>query len=619
MSRRSARQNTASLSLFPFLAVLICTMGALILVLVALSEHARRQGQAAAAAKTDTSADEARGETEILEWRIEQWQSVKTATQQQLADRRLALAHVEDHTRRLRDEAAELLRATEQIEQTAAGAGQQQSVTRDDLTRLQSQIAEAEAALAERPAVSSAPASYAIIPYQGPSGTRRRPLYIECRADAIILQPEGVVLRENDFQAGLGPGNPLAAALRAAREHLLRQRNSSLGEPGEPYPLLLVRPSGIGSYYVAQAALKSWGSEFGYELIDEEWNVEFWQHNAELAAVEQRAVDEARQRQRLLVAAAPRRFRPGDQPSFRMGGGYRESGIGNRGSGSGYRQGGIEDRESGTGDREGGGGGNPYSGLAGTGGGFGMTPHSGADRDTTGGGSANRQGAKSADNPQPAGEGGIREGTEHTGNVKAAPSDPRSPIPDTRFPSSDPSPNAHSPQYPTTDVSSGPALTAQGDSSGGDSGQPQSMGATVELRPGEFRPKAKSELRSMAERRGANWALPDATDKAFPVARPIRIVCTDEQLTILPDGKGPKAGRSILLGSQTSTAVDELVSEIWGHMRGWGMAGQGLYWKPVLVMEVTPTAGQRYADLRALLSNSGLEIHEKPAGQRTLR
>ena len=60
------------------------------------------------------------------------------------------------------------------------------------------------------------PRSYSVVPYDGPNGTRRRPIYIECLADAVVLQPEGVRLSEADFEGPLGPGNPLAAALRAA-------------------------------------------------------------------------------------------------------------------------------------------------------------------------------------------------------------------------------------------------------------------------------------------------------------------------------------------------------------------------------------------------------------------
>lgn len=616
MSRRSARHNTASLSLFPFLAVLICAIGALILVLVSLSEYARQQAEQASAIQGASAAGEAHGQAEIIAWRIDQWRATKAATEQQLADRRLELSQVEDHTRRLRDEAAELLRAAEQLQRTASGADQQQSATRDDLSRLQAQIAEAEVALAHRSERPAVPASYAIVPYQGPSGTRRRPLYIECRAEAIILQPEGIVLRESDFQAGLGPGNPLAAALRAAREHLLRNRSSSLAEPGEPYPLLLVRPAGIGSYYVAQAALKSWGSEFGYELIDDDWKLEFWQPNAELATIEHRVVEEARERQRSLVLAAPRRFRPGDRPSFRV-----ESGLpsGGPGSGRGYRGSGIGNQRgeeiAEVGEAE-----NPYSALGGTGrgGGNGTQIGDGTVGERGGGGVAGSPVGGNTFSDEHSGKAGTfdQESQESGTSSQASRGAGGQPAGGQAIA------DASTQTAATSAQSSRHSALASGSGSASSPGDPstqQSAGAAIELRPGEFRPREKSNLRSMAERRGANWALPDATDKAFPIARPIRIVCNDDHLTILPDGKGPRSGRTIPLGSQTGAAVDELVSGVWDHMKGWGIAGQGLYWKPILVMEITPAAGQRYADLRALLSNSGLEIHEKPAGQPTRR
>ena len=55
---------------------------------------------------------------------------------------------------------------------------------------------------------------------RGPHGTRRRPIYIECTLEGIIIQPEGFVLLPDDFHGPLGPGNPLDAALRTIREHL---------------------------------------------------------------------------------------------------------------------------------------------------------------------------------------------------------------------------------------------------------------------------------------------------------------------------------------------------------------------------------------------------------------
>ena len=61
------------------------------------------------------------------------------------------------------------------------------------------------------------PQAFAIIPYEGANGTKRRPIYIECTEKGIIIQPEGIVLSRLDFDGPLGPGNPLDAALRATR------------------------------------------------------------------------------------------------------------------------------------------------------------------------------------------------------------------------------------------------------------------------------------------------------------------------------------------------------------------------------------------------------------------
>ena len=148
----------------------------------------------------------------------------------------------------------------------------------------QQRLAQAQQAAASRPK------SYAIVPYDGPNRTRRRPIYIECRGDAVVLQPENIVFTEADFDEPLGPGNPLAAAVRAAREQMLLQGSVDPQNAGEPYPLLLVRPAGIAAYDAALAAMKSWGSEFGYELINDDWQLKYPPPDPNLA----KAVDPGR-------------------------------------------------------------------------------------------------------------------------------------------------------------------------------------------------------------------------------------------------------------------------------------------------------------------------------------
>ena len=123
---------------------------------------------------------------------------------------------------------------------------------------------------------------------------------------ASRLQPEGVVLRPEDFDGPLGPGNPLDAALRTTREYLARM--GEIQRHGEPYPLLIVRPDGAVAYSVARLAMKSWDEEFGYELVEQESLLEYPPADPQLRQELERAVRDARQRQAALAAAMPSQF-----------------------------------------------------------------------------------------------------------------------------------------------------------------------------------------------------------------------------------------------------------------------------------------------------------------------
>ena len=57
--------------------------------------------------------------------------------------------------------------------------------------------------------------------------------------------------------------------------------------------------------------------------------------------------------------------------------------------------------------------------------------------------------------------------------------------------------------------------------------------------------------------------------------------------------------------------MDEFVSDVWQHMKAWGIAGKGLYWRPTLLMDIQPGAADRYAEVKALLEDSGLDVHEQ--------
>ena len=516
---RRRQQATVSVSLFPFLAVLICTMGALILLLVVIARRARLQAAQVVATEAAQRDDELKLERDLLQWRIEQLKTSLEKTQSQLAEARLGLGHLEDHARRLGDQLAQLQATLKDLDRLGGAGYRQRSKLETELQQIKAHTAEVRRRLAEaRRAAEERRHSYAVVPYRGPHQTHRRPIYVECRSDAIVLQPEGIVLTEDDFSGPLGPGNPLAAALRAAREHLLAQGSLDPQQAGEPYPLLLVRPDGIEAYYAARTAMKSWASEFGYELIGEDWKLDFQAADSQLAHVIRSAVDTARVRQRQLAAAVPIHYRNPRATRYRAspirGGAVPEDGSYRGGGPSGFRR----QRPYG-----------PFAGRPGSGG-------------------------------------------------------------------------------------------ASGEAGAPGSGDPGKEGPT--LRPGEWRPSEPSSgkrpageksglhVESLAKRRGRDWGLPDAAGGSVPISRPIRIHCHQDRLVIVPE-RGLGREKSIFLRSRTEESIDEFVSAIWEHMQSWGIAGNGMYWRPVLNVYVAPDAQRRFAELDTLLDGSGLNVQRK--------
>jgi hypothetical protein len=117
---------------------------------------------------------------------------------------------------------------------------------------------------------------------------------------------------------------------------------------------------------------------------------------------------------------------------------------------------------------------------------------------------------------------------------------------------------------------------------------------------------------SLAETRGRNWGLPDAGRGSVGVSRTIRIGCYPDRLEMLPDS-GDVPSQIIPLGRRTEDFIDALVSAVWEHMQSWGIAGRGMYWRPILAMEVAPQAESRFAEILGLLEGSGLDVRRKAA------
>jgi len=116
---------------------------------------------------------------------------------------------------------------------------------------------------------------YAVLPSKGANGTWQRPVVIECRDGVAILQPRGQRFTLMEMSGLLGPrSSPLTGAV--AGELLRVQRATAPdGESVVPYIYFVVRPDGIRSFYEARGRLEPLGIAFGYELVDQDWEVDF--------------------------------------------------------------------------------------------------------------------------------------------------------------------------------------------------------------------------------------------------------------------------------------------------------------------------------------------------------
>jgi hypothetical protein len=768
MRRRSKKQEAgAGFSLFSYLDGLLCTMGALIIVLICISRGARFSHKNSSGEPGDgPSAAEIAEDLQNTEWRTKHMVAAREKTLKDLQDARSQLSHLEDHTLRLRKQFEELVAA-----EKALAEGQTNSTDerlRSEVVRLRKAVADAQAEVDEaRKRAESRKPSYAIVPYQGPNQTRRRPIYVECTSDRVILQPEGIELTPNDFAGPMGAGNPLAAALRAEREYLYEQNDANQLQE-EPYPLLLIRPDGIDAYCAAREAMQSWSSDFGYELIDQDWKLEYQPPNRELAELTQSVVNEARKRQQFLARSMPRqaneeqwyRAAPsggGVVPDGSVGGGTGAGGPG-RGSGRGARRdpaSSFVQRGSRPAAR-GGGGGSGLGDGAGRGNGVGNGARGHGDNgDSTGSGGYGPGGAGRAsgypkgdgdpDGPNPyvgiadgigSGQGGTGAGLNGTGaggqgpggvagqtgnpggraGAAGAPGAPGIGAPGpggaeltkngaTGPGGSKPGGTANSANGGTGDgtgpelngpnggagsgAARGPSGGSQplaagsggagqqggvggsgggaGGQSGGQQGGAQSAAAGGSNTPGgngsasagggtgggmpnlQFgqqpqsdgaqpngaqqsgvtnRPNgtgaagstsssggsgAGSAQNSIASQQGKDWALPEESRHAVPIARPVVVECRSDKLVVHADGATSKVVKEIPMQGATIDSVNELVGTVSEQAATWGAAGRGMYWKPSLSVQVAPGGEARYADLQKLMENSGLDVRSVQA------
>ncbi|MGY8746642.1 MAG: hypothetical protein ACKVHR_01090 [Pirellulales bacterium] len=309
MRRRKKNRTQLSVSLFPFLAVLICTLGVLIVMLVMAVKSADDQSaqkQAEDNSKKLAEIVELNDTVLLNQIRVKGMASVRPDAIEKLQQSRSNRSYLESEVRKFKRELEQVIAEWNDIQNQAELVFSSVEFSEIDgdqrLIALEDAISAVHVEIdAKRQKKSTAkPTIYSIEPYKGSGGTFRRPIFIECLKDEIVLQPSGIRLRKDDFVFPLQPGNMLDSALLANREYW--QRYDLVGKDGSPYPLVIVRPDGAETFVLVRRAMQSWDEEFGYELVDDDKTLSFGQKDPQLIAEVENAIEEARQRQHSQIA-----------------------------------------------------------------------------------------------------------------------------------------------------------------------------------------------------------------------------------------------------------------------------------------------------------------------------
>lgn len=277
------RRKGLHVDTFPFLAVLLCAMGSLILLLLVLDRRAKvvalakaREALHQAAARREQMTEAHRAEYERrrqalhatlaqqdgeLLGQIAGGRKQAEAAAGELADKQHQTQLLHD---RLRHEQRQLIHRKADLterQKSLAKTGAQSEAARQELARMTADLRMLEQTLADLKALRSRQQqTYSLVPYQGRRGDNRKPLYVECTAAGPIFHPDKLAL------TGSGV-TPLDVRREVERRVSKTEANA--------YLLMLVRPDGILTYYRTLASLEGLNLDFGYEFIDSGWVLDF--------------------------------------------------------------------------------------------------------------------------------------------------------------------------------------------------------------------------------------------------------------------------------------------------------------------------------------------------------
>lgn len=346
-----SKSSAPAVQLFPFLAVLLCAMGALILLLMVMTKKLRErtvaefvaqeaallaethpptapvpvpieqpvalpappagptraEREAAMAAKVAAHAAAQLAAAERQRNREAEWQRLVAELEADQSQKRGNVTRLEQQLADLkRGQTAattslqNLQRRQEKISELTTAEEQHRALLERQQQDIATQITQANARLAQlKRELQDADSRFTMIPYDGVSGTTRRPIYLECTAEGVRFWPENVLLDENDLKGFTETYNPLLKGVQTLSAYWIKQgiQDGEIDDSQKPYVLLLVRPQGTVTYYLARKMLSEFSQPFGYELVEDALPLQF------------PPVDPVAKRQLELVVAQALRFR----------------------------------------------------------------------------------------------------------------------------------------------------------------------------------------------------------------------------------------------------------------------------------------------------------------------
>jgi hypothetical protein len=302
------RRHRLEISTFPFLAVLLCAMGSLILLLLVLDRRAKivalhkahedagrteseklRRAQELARLQAETERIAAERQAEWQSRRQQLHALLDEQEQELLGNVQQVQNQLQAASTKAQAEEAQLLNLKAQLkivndrlfggrqksqaqQQAVAQAAVQTKEAQRELARQTADLLQLEQTLANLKALRERQKqTYSLVPYFGKRGDNRRPIYVECDASGLVFHPDRLSLES--FQM-------TQQRVRAeVEQRIARQKTEVAPEAGKeapvPYLLMLVRPNGISNYYLTQQALAGLKVDFGYEFVEQDWVFDF--------------------------------------------------------------------------------------------------------------------------------------------------------------------------------------------------------------------------------------------------------------------------------------------------------------------------------------------------------